>query len=336
MWYIRDDEKVNTFMGNIWHQYQRMALKKMSPVNSFRISFSHFWKGFSIESLFEMFPFLAVDYELAQTDEPEIIFYSCFDSANPVARMPGGAFGWNMPILDDSGAVRVFVTGENVEPDMQKCDFAISHSAMIEHSNHLRLPMWSFPGYKPEYLIKETDKDWEEVLENKRHFCNFVYSHDVTFRNRIFSYFDEYKEVDSAGRSMNNMDGWCIEKGYDAKLEFLKQYKFTLAVENTVWPGYQTEKLIHPMLIDSIPIYVGDPLASTVFNPSSYVDFTQFTTVREMREYVIELDNDRYLYLDALSSENYRGNVLPEFAQTEKVRNFFNQIFLTALSRKHG
>jgi len=306
----------------------------MGPNQRFKINFSYFWKGFSIDSLLEMFPFLAVDYELAVTNDPEIIFYSCFDSKNPVAQLPGGAYCWEMPKIEQSNAVTVFLTGENVEPNMENCDFAITHSALVDHPNHLQMPMWAYPGYSPELLIQHKPIDWECIADQKDRFCNFVYSHDVEFRNDIFRQFDQFKRVDAAGQCMNNMGGWRVKKGYDQKLAFLQRYKFTLAIENTIWPGYQTEKLMHPMLVHSIPIYVGDPLAGTMFNPSSYVDFAEFRTIREMREYVTDMDNDRNMYLEALSSQRLRGNVLPQSIRASAVQLFMQRIFSTATERR--
>jgi len=42
------------------------------------------------------------------------------------------------------------------------------------------------------------------------------------------------------------------------KIDYLKPYKFTMAFENVSLSGWTTEKLTHPMLVNSIPIYFGD------------------------------------------------------------------------------
>ena len=67
------------------------------------------------------------------------------------------------------------------------------------------------------------------------------------------------------------MNGWQVPAGCRAKLDFIRSYKFTLAVENEIWPGYQTEKLIHPMLVNSIAIYVGDPLTRNHFDTAGHL-----------------------------------------------------------------
>ena len=45
----------------------------------------------------------------------------------------------------------------------------------------------------------------------------------------------------------------------DDKHELLSRYKFTIAYENTAYPGYVTEKVIDAMVAGSVPVYMGAP-----------------------------------------------------------------------------
>lgn len=45
----------------------------------------------------------------------------------------------------------------------------------------------------------------------------------------------------------------------DDKHELLSRYKFTIAYENTAYPGYVTEKVIDAMVAASVPVYMGAP-----------------------------------------------------------------------------
>ena len=126
---------------------------------------------------------------------------------------------------------------------------------------------------------------------------------------------------------MNNMDGRLLRGGRDGKVEFMRPYKFSLAIENSIWPGYATEKLVNPMFADSIPIYIGDPLASNTFDTRSYIDFCRFASLKEMFDFVREVDNDRNLYLKILATPFYRGNEVPNYARDETTLAFFDRIF---------
>jgi hypothetical protein len=249
-----------------------------------------------------------------------------------------GQGGGTMPRPPSGEFVRVLITGENVEPVMDECDFAISFSRLVDNPRHFRLPLWAYEchcwGFAPESLLKQPDTDWEKVAATKTKFCNFVYSHDVRFRNQAFTMLTQYKQVDAAGRCMNNMDGSFAPGAQAGMIEMTRPYKFNLAIEHTIWPGYATEKLVNPMFVNSIPIYLGDPLARTDFDPTSYVDFTSFRSLRTMFEFVQEIDNDRNLYIEMLVAPFYRNNKLPNYARDESILAFFDRIFAAALERR--
>jgi hypothetical protein len=192
-------------------------------------------------------------------------------------------------------------------------------------------------GFSAERLVKRKDTDWEKIAAEKTGFCNFVYMHDVPFRDAIFRQLNQYRKVDSAGRHLNSMNGWTVPMSPNratGKVEFFRRYKFTLAIENTIWPGYTTEKLVDPMFAASIPIYIGDPLAAHSFDPKSYIDFGCFRNMKEMFEFVREVDNNRDLYLKMLAAPFYRNNEIPAHAREDTILAFFDRIATAALSRR--
>jgi len=306
---------------------------------SIRVAFALFWPGFASEHFKRFFPYVYEKYDVVVSQDPEVVFYSLFA---PQWRPHGDpADRSNVARLRPGNYQRVFVTGENLEPDMESCEFAMTFSALTDHPNHLRLPLWVYEnrgfGYAPTNLLKAADTDWEQVARQKTAFCNFIYLHPVSFREDTFKLLSQYKRVDSAGRCLNNMNGWTVPmvpNRLAGKLDFLRRYKFTLALENSIWPGYMTEKLVDPMLVGSIPIYIGDPLAHLSFNAESYVDFTRFANMKEMMEFVREVDNDRALYLKLLSAPHYRNNAVPDYARDENILAFFDRIFAAAIANR--
>lgn len=297
-----------------------------------KVNFAYFWPGFSLAWFEEVFPCVIQHYDLELSSEPDVLFFSLHDPKTPPQQTQHGQYVLCMPTLPAERFLRVFIAIENVEPIMDRCDFAISLSPLVDHPNHLRLPMWAYPGLKPQSLVKSDNTDWEKVAAEKTRFCNFVYSHDVAFRNHIFHLLNAHRRVDSAGSCLNNMNGCQVPHGdhtldFKAKLNFIGSYKFTLAVENAIWPGYQTEKIVHPKYVNSIPIYVGDPLARNVFDTAGYVDITCFRTLREMIEFVLAVDSDRKLYMEMLSAPHYRNNLVPSLADEAEITRFFDRIF---------
>jgi hypothetical protein len=303
------------------------------------IAFARFWRGFTPDDFRSWFPFLFDRYDLVVSRRPDVVFYSVF--SRPYRRGFDPRHEARTARYRRGDYVRVFFTGENVEPRMDECEFAIGFSTLTDHPNFLRLPVWVYQnrgfGFPPERLVKSPETDWERVAAEKTEFCNAVYSWDVAFRNRIVEQLGHYGRVVRAGSVMNSMEGWRVPDAPSrvaGKTAFMRRYKFTLAVENAIWPGYTTEKLVDPMYVASIPIYVGDPQAATTFDPASYVDTTRFASLREAFAYVRQLDRDPALYVETLARPWYRGNTVPDYAKDSTIAAFFERIFAAALERR--
>jgi hypothetical protein len=304
-----------------------------------RVAFAYFWPGFEPDDFKGFFPYVYEKYDLVVSSSPEIVFHSVFV---PRWRPYGDPSDHNnVPRIRPGNYLRVFLSGENMEPLMDQCEYALSFSALVDHPNHLRLPLWVYEnrasGYPPNRLVKDPGTDWEKVASEKDRFCNFVYFHPVKFRDAIFSAVAAYKHVDAGGICLNNMNGWTVPRSPSrlrGKIDFFLHYKFTLAIENSIWPGYETEKLVDPVYAGSIPIYVGNPMARVNFDPASYIDLTSFGSLSEMLQFIREVDNDRDLYLKMLAAPFYRGNEIPGCARDDAILAFFERIFQAAIARR--
>jgi hypothetical protein len=212
----------------------------------------------------------------------------------------------------------VFFTGENIRPDFKRCDYAMTFD-YNDSPRHYRLPLYALFGDVEALLAP---KDPEAILKSKTKFCAFIYSNpSCATRNRFFKKLSKYKRIDSAGRYMNNM-GIKLEN----KLEFIKDYKFTFAFENSEFQGYTTEKIFEPMLKNSIPLYWGNPLVAEDFNRKSFVNYYDFSREEEMIDRIIELDSNANKYYDLMSENYFVGNKVNKFVDKNNVANFLNQI----------
>lgn len=75
-------------------------------------------------------------------------------------------------------------------------------------------------------------------------------------------------------------------------MAFINEYKFNLAFENSSYPGYVTEKLMHALQANTVPIYWGDPGVRSDFNPKRFVNVHDFTSDGALLEHLIGLDRD--------------------------------------------
>jgi hypothetical protein len=227
------------------------------------LTFQTFKKDvFDIDGLSELF-----DFE--ESGNPDFIVF--------------GPYGNDIP--PKGNYTRIGYYCENISPDMEICDwaFGVPHEREVNHPRYKRI-LWH--GVDPAQLIKDADYNAESIYNNKEHFCNFLYSHTVPHRERFFKQLLKYKKVDAPGKSMNNIAGIdSLYQGdlWERKRQFLSSYKFTIAFENYIYPGYQTEKLYDAMMADSIPIYMGDPFVSDVFNPKSFINANDYIAIKNKR-----------------------------------------------------
>ena len=191
-----------------------------------------------------------------------------------------GPYGDKIP--KKGNYIRVGYYCENIMPNLDICDwaFGIPTETYINSPKYTRI-QWQ--GFDPRELIKSNDYNPEQILTSKTKFCNFLYSHQVPYREAFFKQLSKYKRVDSPGKSMNNMSGIdTIYSGdrWSVKKQFLSDYKFTIAFENDVFPGYQTEKFYDAAKADSIPVYCGDPLIGEIFNKNSFINTLDIIPVK--------------------------------------------------------
>ena len=110
------------------------------------------------------------------------------------------------------------------------------------------------------------------------------------------------------------------------KIEFLKSYKFTICFENSEYPGYTTEKLIHPKLVDSIPIYWGNPDVAKDFNTKAFINAYDFKDLDDLVCFIIEVDRNDNLYFDMLNEPHFNNDKIPFDLDYTNLLDFFENI----------
>lgn len=105
-------------------------------------------------------------------------------------------------------------------------------------------------------------------------------------------------------------------KKVDNKIEALRDYKYTIVVENEKSDGWYTEKLIDALVTGTIPIYWGDPCIADVFESVlsfDTIDHLGFLLGNIKVENQLPSNNiltlDLNIYLDSISAESF---IIPE------------------------
>lgn len=269
-----------------------------------KIWFCDFWPNFNKDDNY-IINILKKHYIIKlEKHIPDYIFYS--------------NFGYNF--LKFKG-IKIWCNGENVFPNFNLCDYAIScHDIKIDNNRYFKLPVYMLKGNN---LIEEKDKIVKENdLKNKNKFCNFIYDNkkgDI-FRKVFFTELSKYKKVDSAGKFLNNT-GFVTNK----KLELQKQYKFTIAFENESYYGYCTEKIMDAFFSKTIPIYWGDPYIENDINSKAFINIKSKNNIKEVIDQIKEIDNNDSLWLDILNQPIFTKS---HFIQNKKkdLENFLLQL----------
>ncbi len=247
-------------------------------------------------------------YEVEISDKPDFLFYSVYRSGRE-------HYQYN-------DCVKIFWSVEGVIPDFNECDYAIGSYPMEVGSRYLQVP------YNPVTEQIQIREQFRDINLKNRKFCNFIYSNATNgngaiLRQEFCKELMKYKHVDCPGSVLNNMKD-AIEprngKWYRGKVDFLKNYKFTIAFENISMPGMVTEKIIQAFEAGSIPIYWGDDAVTKLFNPKAFINCADYSSWEEVINRVKELDqnDDEYMQMILVPPANPDY----DFQFDEKISNF--------------
>jgi len=327
-----------------------------------KINFKYFFEGFDPEDNF-FTNLLRKNYNVIISDNPDYLFYSVYEKITRkrdihkkgdfIRKISPKLYIFlrkvyvklvsskkNRIKVPKGNFVKILDSAEDKRPNMKECDWAFScfPEEEINHPRHLEMPNHIVTDFSFDRKIKLPWKrhiDFEKIKKEKIKFCNFIYSQEIPFRNKFFKKLSKYKRIDAPGRCMANMKPISCEDPRDSrlsknwpieKLEFIKPYKFTIAFENTIENGYTTDKLIHPLLVNSIPIYMGNKLVSNYFNTKCFINYNDFNNMKEFIKHIINVDNDDRLYQQYLEQPIFNTREQYDFHNPQRILDRLDKI----------
>lgn len=143
-------------------------------------------------------------------------------------------------------------------------------------------------------------------------FCAYMYSVSHTHRIKYFNLLSTYKKVDALGKCCKNINIESTRYNYDNKetyndiaVKYYTEYKFVLALENSFVAGYCTEKLMNPLIANSIPIYWGDSAIFKYINKKRVIYIQDFKSDEDLLEYIKYIDTDSAAYQKIVNENIY-------------------------------
>lgn len=254
---------------------------------------------------------LSLKYDVVLDENaPDLLIYSCFSKNH---------------LRYNGRCKKLFYCGENISPsdptrkldaDLSECDMFLGKFPTDDvHYYH---PLWvmfvdwfkqnqprPLPS-NPTYHVNLSGLTARTNVIGEKKFCCFINNNPIKNRMELFSGLSRHKKVDSYGSLLNNV-GYDLRGSEEDKIKVLQNYKFSIAYENSHFPGYITEKIIHPYSVGSIAIYSGG-FDREVFNNRSMVLREDYSTLQDMIDRVIDIDENDDLYQEYLSQPLFVGD----------------------------
>ena len=165
-----------------------------------------------------------------------------------------------------------------------------------------------------------------DVLNNpiRSKFCAAVISNCMAiFRLDFIHKLNKYKNVDLEGGCKTNNNS----KGVQNKIQFLSNYKFSIAMENSKGDGYISEKIIDSFKAGTIPIYYGDYMIDEYINPKTYILINGRKDIDQKIEYIKQIDTNDTLYLSIMKENPIIDYKFQNTIDKKEVKLFLKNIF---------
>lgn len=256
-----------------------------------KIKYKHFWRGFEADiPTFEAFfddPIFSIfdEMEITSVFPPH---YSALGS-----KIKSRIFGNVKTNKEVTGgnklSKKIWYTGENRRPPLtNQFDATLSFDLDNYGGKNVYLPLFYlrllFPNessfgslglkFEPKQLLLKRESNWQH---RSRFACAFANNAEPT-RLRAFRALSSLGEVDVYGQ----LSGKPVKD----KHSVAKDYKFMVCFENSIFPGYVTEKLLDAYLCGTIPIYWGDLGHNTILNPKAFINYRDFKSLEDMADHI--------------------------------------------------
>lgn len=282
--------------------FANCKMRKRENYPLLKVWYTDFWPNFDMQDNFivqALIKYFDLEFDEAH---PQIIF--------------GSVFGHD--VVKYQNCVKVQFTGENTRPNFEMYDYCIGFDR-IQDERYLRYPLYLI--YESAYekaLHKHEIVDMKNFM--RRGFCSRVVSNGKSeTRETFFERLNRVKSVASGGREKNNLSNRIPVANKD---DFLQQYKFNLAFENSCYDGYITEKIIEAWAAGTIPIYWGSKDIGEEFNPKAFINYNDYASEQELINYILSIENDEEVLEKYLKSPIY----IKQQQGTEELEDFLNRI----------
>ena len=258
-------------------------------VSSLKVELKNQYKDYENQSLLlsAIRSISPVPVEISTDGMPHILINGPFQSSTSLLQRAISRIKTTPKKTEPS--VTIFHSEENTRFNEQLADYSITSDLGVTSCNHFRAPNWwssidwreygvsNVPSPRIRSLIKiETllKPLGNQIFNRKKRVALFT-SHMREPRLTLFQEIEKILPVDGFGRHFNqkvkdhNLSG-CFKE------DILKDYLFSLCPENSMYPGYYTEKVPESFAAGCIPITWADQNIDSDFQPGSFINLADY------------------------------------------------------------
>lgn len=268
------------------------------------IQFKDFWPGFENE------PNIFLDYfehnnhinqKLEASGISKIVFKSVFPKKTKMNRIQREYTRFKdlfsqVEEEKEQGCISIWYSGENMRPPLSH-DFdaylSFDLDSFGERNVYFPLIFLSMNPYQLN-VQKRLGIDYcSEILlqrrvlnpkKNSKSICIIAGKHPI--RTAVVEEFQKYFQVDVFG-GMSNAP-------VNEKHSVAKNYQYMLCLENDLYPGYVTEKLVEAYVCETIPLYWGNTEGNFYLNSQSFSNLCDFKDIATWAKYVDSISEPKY------------------------------------------
>jgi hypothetical protein len=272
----------------------------------FTIRFTNFWKTSKLTQAQFFIPLLERVYgssaiiEIDPDKKVDLEVFSVFPPKPSIAHRALRRYGVIQPEVSNflltevkrNSNKSIWYTGENIRlPLHLRFDAYLSYEANEFHPLNNYLPLWvmnlnwfgfnntqGFAGRNPSIEELLGRRKFDPGLFSERNFgCAFIGVME-NMRQSFLSVLNQEEKVDIFGRSVGNVVA--------DKTQVARNYKLIAAFENSLYPGYVTEKLLEASMTSALPLYWGID-REEYFNKDAYLNLHNHNSIEDFVEKIL-------------------------------------------------
>jgi hypothetical protein len=189
-------------------------------------------------------------------------------------------------------------------------DYSVVLWGERNYKNIVNLPLFLSYIYSNNFIDKLSEPK-KITLVPKENICVIISNNGGLMRNSFLNELEKHFDITFAGSYKNNIGG-NIPYAYNTSefLKFISKFKFIVSMENSINDTYITEKIIHGLLANIIPIYWGSKRICDYFNDERFLLFEDMNNIETLINKIKNLSVNEEKWLETVNKPIFKNNIL--------------------------